>query len=220
MKKFDLNQYLDELRGLDTNNVGSWPLWVYVLSCIILAGMIIGLGQYYLVKPKREALVQAEAQEPQLKQRFEIRQKKVANLDAYKAQLAEMERSFGTMLRQLPSKAEIANLLNDISQTRVASGLEEELFRPQPEVTREFYAEVPNTLVVVGHYHELANFVSNVAQLSRIVTLHDIDIAPFNNKNQKGSEGETSNKLRMTLVAKTYRYLEEDELAVAEEPVQ
>lgn len=217
MKKFDLNQYLDELRGLDTNNIGSWPLWVYVLSCILLAAMIVGLGQYYLVKPKREALVEAEAKEPQLKTQFEIRQRKVANLDAYKEQLAEMERKFGAMLRQLPSKAEIANLLNDISQTRVASGLEEELFRPQPEVTKEFYAEVPNTLVVVGKYHELASFVSNVAQLSRIVTLHDIDITPFAANNRQKPKDEADSRLRMTVTAKTYRYLEEGEVAVAEE---
>lgn len=213
MKKFDLNQYVDELRSLDTANIGSWPLWVYVLCCLLLAGLIIGLGQNYLIKPKREQLAQAELEEPQLKQRFEIRQRKVANLDAYKAQLAEMERTFGSMLRQLPSKAEIANLLNDISQTRVASGLEEELFRPQTEVTREFYAEVPNTLVVVGKYHEIADFVSNVAQLPRIVTLHDIEITPLQATNKDPDK--TENKLRMTLTAKTYRYLEEEEIAEA-----
>lgn len=206
--KFDLTKYIDELRSLDTNNVGAWPLWIYVFLCILMAGLIIGLGQNYLVKPKRETLELARAEEPQLKQRFEFKQRKVANLDAYKAQLAEMERRFGTMLRQLPSKAEIANLLNDISQTRVASGLEEELFRPLGEVTKEFYAEVPNTLTVIGGYHQLADFVSNVAQLSRIVTLHDINVKPI-----KTNENTGDTSLRMTVIAKTYRYLDEEELA-------
>ncbi len=208
MKNIDLNQYIDELRSLNTDNVGSWPTWVYALCCLLLAGLIIGLGQYYLIQPKREALRISEAEEPQLKQRFEIRQRKVANLDAYKAQLAEMERTFGTMLRQLPSKSEIANLLLDISQTRLASGLQEELFQPKSEVSKEFYAEVPNTLTVVGTYHELANFVSNIAQLPRIVTLHDADIKPV----KINADSEVS-ELRMTVTAKTYRYLEEDELA-------
>ncbi len=208
MKNIDLNQYVDELRSLNTDNVGSWPTWVYALCCLLLAGLIIGLGQYYLIQPKREALRISEAEEPQLKQRFEIKQRKVANLDAYKAQLAEMERTFGTMLRQLPSKSEIANLLLDISQTRLASGLQEELFQPKPEVSKEFYAEVPNTLTVVGTYHELANFVSNIAQLPRIVTLHDADIKPVKTK----TDTDVS-ELRMTVTAKTYRYLEEDELA-------
>lgn len=217
--KFDLNKYIDELRSLDQNNIGSWPLWVYVLCCILIAALIIGLGQYQLVQPKREELAQSESREPQLKLEFEAKQRKVANLDAYKAQLEEMERKFGNMLRQLPSKAEIANLLNDISQTRLATGLEEELFRPQSEVTREFYAEVPNTLVVVGQYHELAEFVSNVAQLSRIVTLHDIDITPYKDKAKKGEE-DNSNRLRMTVTAKTYRYLEEGELVEEEEAAQ
>ncbi len=212
MKKIDLNKYVQELQSLDTGNVGSWPLWVYVFSCILIAGLIIGLGQYYLVKPKREALAQTRLEEPELKQQFEFRQRKVANLDAYKAQLTEMERRFGTMLRQLPSKAEIENLLLDISQTRLASGLEEELFKPESEVAKEFYAEVPNTLVVVGTYHELANFVSNVSLLSRIVTLHNVKITPIGGKN---TSPEADNNLRMTVTAKTYRYLEEEEIAVA-----
>ncbi len=205
--KVDFNQYLEELQSLNANNIGSWPFWVYVFCCLLIAGLIIGLGQNYLIKPKREALALLEAEEPQLKTRFEIRQKKVANLDAYKAQLAEMERTFGTMLRQLPSKTEIANLLNDISQTRVASGLEEELFQPRAEVTKEFYAEVPNTLTIVGSYHQLADFVSNVALLPRIVTLHDIKIKP-SSKRDKDTE---VSDLRMTMTAKTYRYLEEEE---------
>jgi type IV pilus assembly protein PilO len=141
-----------------------------------------------------------------LKETFETKQRKVAALDALKEQLAEMERSFGTMLRVLPSKAEIANLLIDISQTRLANSLEEELFQPQGEAPKEFYAEVPNKLVVVGNYHEMGGFVSGVATLPRIVTIEDVDIRPV-------GKGAGKNTVRMQAVAKTYRYLDDAEIA-------
>lgn len=213
MKNIDLNEYIDELRSLNTENVGSWPTWVYALSCVVVAALIIGLGQYYLIKPKREQFERVKLEEPRLKQTFETKQRKVANLDAYKAQLAEMERTFGAMLRQLPSKSEIANLLFDISQTRVASGLEEELFQPKGEISKEFYAEVPNTLTVVGTYHELADFISKLAILPRIVTVHDVSIDPVKKKKNPDSE---TNELRMSMTTKTYRYLDEEEFSSAE----
>ena len=211
----DLNKYLDQLRGLDTKNVGGWPTWVYGFMCVLIASAIIGLGTWRLIQPKRVELEAARAQEQTLKTEFETKQKKVANLDAYKEQLARMQREFGDMLRQLPSKAEIANLLNDISQTRVAAGLEEELFEPKPEVQKEFYAEVPNALNVVGSYHEIATFVSGVSALPRIVTLHDITIAPKNKlepaaKGTKAAEGPPD--LEMKLTAKTFRYLDASEV--------
>lgn len=217
----DLNKYFDVLRSLDTKNIGGWPTWVYGFICALIAAAIIGLGIQFFIKPEREILATAQAEEAKLKQDFEAKQKKVANLDAYKEQLATMEQEFGGMLRQLPSKAEIANLLNDVSQTRVATGLEEELFQPQPEVPKEFYAEVPISLSVVGLYHELADFASGVSALPRIVTLHEIVVTPKDAKPAAARNAPIirpksdieENDLRMTLTAKTYRYLDDEELA-------
>lgn len=196
----DIREYIEELQKLDTSNVGSWPLWVYGGAIILASLLILGLGTWYMVTPKHEQLQEVRAEEPKLRKEFENKQKKVANLDAYREQLAEMERTFGNLLRQLPSKTEVPSLLNDISRTRVASGLEEELFKPRGEVKREFYAVLPNDLVVIGSYHDLGRFVSGVASLPRIVTLDNIEITPVDNNPEK---------LRMTVVANTYRYLEE-----------
>lgn len=200
-----LNRIVEDVRGLDINNIGGWPKWIYAVCILaVSAGLIYG-GHHYFIKPKQEELRQAEAREQALRKDFEKKQKKVANLDAYREQLKEMERRFGKMLRQLPSKAEIANLLTDISHTRAAAGLEEELFQPMGEVQRDFYAEVPNKLVVVGNYHQLATFISGISSMPRIVTVHNISITP------KGKKKDTS-ELRMTLVAKTYRYLDDADL--------
>ena len=133
---------------------------------------------------------------------FENKQRKAANYDAYKAQLAQMEQSFGTMLRQLPGKTEIPSLIVDISQTGLAAGLQEKLFQPQGEVTRDFYAEKPISISLSGGYHEIANFVSGVASLPRIVTLHDINITP--------DDPNDFDSLTLQVTAKTYRYLEEE----------
>ncbi|NKF21158.1 type 4a pilus biogenesis protein PilO [Solimonas marina] len=200
-------EVLNQLQTLDANNPGAWPKWVRIAAAIGLAAALIFAGIWVIVRPIHEELVSSRGQELKLRKEFEEKQKKVAALDAYREQLAEMERTFGAMLKQLPSKAEVANLLNDISQTRIASGLDEELFQPQGEVPKEFYAEIPNKIVVVGDYHEMGNFVSGVAALPRIVTIEDVEIKPINAK--AGS----STQLRMTAVAKTYRYLDDDEIA-------
>jgi type IV pilus assembly protein PilO len=201
-------QILKELQTLDPKDPGAWPTYVHIAATVIVM-VAIGIGGYfYFVDPELEDLAKVQALEPGLKQEFEAKQHKVAALDAYKDQLAEMERSFGTMLRQLPSKTEIANLLIDISQTRLASNLEEEFFQPQGEVPKEFYAEVPNKIVVVGSYHEMGTFISGVAALPRIVTIEDVDIKP-------AGGGQGKDKLRMSALAKTYRYLDESEIAAA-----
>ena len=137
-----------------------------------------------------------------LRQVFENKQRKAANYDAYRAQLAQIEQSFGTMLRQLPGETEIPSLIVDISQTGLAAGLQEKLFQPQPEIPRDFYAEKPITISLSGGYHEIANFVSGVAALPRIVTLHDINITPDNPDN--------FDSLTLQVTAKTYRYIEEE----------
>lgn len=201
----NFSEFTDELRTLDQNNIGSWPLWAHIGAIVIVVLLVLGLGTWKLVLPKTDELAQVQKQEQTLRGEFERKQKKVANIDAYKEQLAQMQETFGTLLRQLPSESEVPKLLNDISQTRLASGLEEELFKPRPEVKKDFYAVLPNDLIVTGSYRELGDFVSGVAALPRIVTLNDISIVPI-----KGKDG--SNELRMSVVANTYRYLEDDEV--------
>ncbi len=147
-------------------------------------------------------MARVKAEEQQLRLTFENKQRKAANYDAYKAQLAQIEQSFGTMLRQLPGETEIPSLIVDISQTGLASGLQEKLFQPQPEIPRDFYAEKPIKIRLSGGYHEIANFVSGVAALPRIVTLHDINITP---------EGkDVFDSLSLEVTAQTYRYLDEE----------
>ena len=206
-------EIFDELQGLDPNNPGAWPGYARTGAIILIMAAIIGAGTWYLVKPKFAELEKVEQQETQLRETFETKQRKIANLDAYKAQLEEMRRSFGAMLRQLPNRTGVANLLNDISQTRVASGLEEELFQPQGEITKEFYAEIPNKITVVGTYHEMGSFVSGVAALPRIVTIDQVEIRPAAGGNRRNRGNEAPGELRMQALAKTFRYLDEDDEA-------
>lgn len=208
-------EIFEELQSLDPQNPGAWPLYARIGAVVIAAAAILAASWFLLVKPQLEQLKLDEATETKLRQEFENKQRKVANLDAYKEQLAEMERSFGSMLRQLPSKTEVANLLNDISQTRVASSLEEELFRPAGEVPKDFYAELPNQIIVIGDYHEMGEFVSGIAALPRIVTIENVDIKPVSTG--RGREAVLgSGQLRMQAVAKTYRYLDDEEIAAQE----
>lgn len=197
-----LREYVEELRSLDQNNIGSWPTWAYGLAILLVSATIIGVGTWYFVLPKQEALEQVARKEPELKQTFESKQRLVANLDAYRTQLEAMELQFGALLQQLPSRTEVPSLLNDISQTRIASGLEEELFKPRPENPQDFYAVLPNDLIVTGSYHELGRFVSGVAALSRIVTIENIEIAPV-------KDDAEPDELRMSMTVNTYRYLED-----------
>ncbi|HZW59346.1 MAG TPA: type 4a pilus biogenesis protein PilO [Woeseiaceae bacterium] len=194
---------IEELKTLDVNDVGRWPLPFRLAVIVIVFVAVIGLGIYWtIIQDRGPQLERVQNEEQTLRQVFENKQRKAANFDAYKAQLAQMEQSFGTMLRQLPGETEIPSLIVDISQTGLAAGLQEKLFAPQPEIPKEFYAEKPIKISLSGGYHEIANFVSGVAALPRIVTLHDIVITP----NEKGS----FNKLTMEVTAKTYRYLEQE----------
>ena len=208
----NLQKYLDELRKLDPNNIGAWPRWAQTGAIILLCGVLGFLGYRFLIQPKVLELNGVKEEETRLRSEFETKQQKVAALDAYRAQLEEMQKSFGAMLRQLPNKLEVANLLNDLSQTRVAAGLEEELFQPQPEQAKEFYAELPISMQTVGSYHQMGAFASGIATLPRIVTLNDVKIVPI--ARPKGASGADS-YLSMTLVAKTYRYLDANEQAEA-----
>lgn len=191
----------EELKSLDVNDVGRWPLPFRLGVIAIVFVVVIGLGFYWtIVQDKAPMLEREQQEEVTLKQSFENKQRKAANYDAYRAQLTQMEQSFGTMLRQLPGETEIPSLIVDISQTGLAAGLQEKLFQPQPEVPKDFYAEKPIMISLSGGYHEIANFVSGVAALPRIVTLHDITIARDN--------AENFDSLTMEVTAKTYRYLE------------
>jgi type IV pilus assembly protein PilO len=194
---------LEEMKSLDANDIGRWPLVFRAGVIGIVFLLVVSLGIYMIIiEDKAPALQRAQAEEETLRVSFKAKQRKAANYDAYKAQLAQIEQSFGTMLRQLPGETEIPSLIVDISQTGLAAGLQEKLFQPQPEVPRDFYAEKPITISLSGGYHEIANFVSGVAALPRIVTLHDIDITP--------ESAEDYDNLTLRVTAKTYRYLEEE----------
>lgn len=194
---------VEELQSLDVNDVGRWPLAFRVAVIGIVFVVVLGMGVYwFVIEDKAPQLQRVQEEEQTLRVSFENKQKKAANYDAYKAQLTQMEQSFGTMLRQLPGKTEIPSLIVDISQTGLAAGLQEKLFQPQAEIPKDFYAEKPIMIILSGGYHEIANFVSGVAALPRIVTLHDINITPDNQ--------DTYDELTIQVTAKTYRYLEEE----------
>jgi len=209
MKK--LNEILEQLRNLDPNDPGRWPLAARVGTVVLLFVLAASAGYWYFVwKAKRPELLEARAKETELWSTLETKARKAANLQAYKDQLAEMEKSFGAMLRQLPNKTEVPNLLVDISQTGLAAGLEEKLFQPQGEIRKDFYAELPIAIRQTGTYHEMGNFASGIAALPRIVTLHDIEIVPVSAKDARaGGSGD----LTLNVTAKTYRYLDEEEQA-------
>ncbi len=194
---------IEELQSLDVNDIGRWPLLfrAAVIVLVFIAVTFAGIW-FTIVKDKAPILQRAEAEEQELRVTFENKQRKAANYDAYKAQLAQIEQSFGTMLRQLPGKTEIPSLIVDISQTGLAAGLQEKLFVPQAEVPKDFYAEKPIKIRLTGGYHEIGNFVSGIAALPRIVTLHDIVITPEKDQEFDG--------LSMEVTAKTYRYLDEE----------
>jgi len=199
-----MKKFLDELRALDTSDVGRWPFLFRALFVALIFIVVTAASVYYFpIKYKTPLLEQAEAKEVELRQIFTQRQRKAANFEAYKLQLAEIEQSFGAMLRQLPGKTEVPSLLVDISQTGLGAGLEEELFRPEAEIRKDFYAELPIKIRLKGTYHELARFVSDIAALPRIVTIHEVELTDA----EPGSGAE----LEMDLTAKTYRYLEDDE---------
>lgn len=193
---------VEELQSLDVNDIGRWPL---VFRAAVIGIVFVGvafMGVWFtVVKDKAPRLERVQQEEQTLRTTFENKQRKAANYDAYRAQLDQIEQSFGTMLRQLPGETEIPSLIVDISQTGLAAGLQEKLFQPQPEIPKDFYAEKPIKIQLSGGYHEIANFVSGVAALPRIVTLHDIDITP----ESSGGDGQLS----LEVTAQTYRYIEE-----------
>lgn len=194
---------LEQLKTLDFNDVGAWPAAAKLIAITLLSLAVLFAGYWFDTSQQLDLLEQAEKKEAELKETFKAKQIKAVNLEAYKQQMADMERSFGAMLRQLPSKTEVAELLVDISQAGVANGLEFELFKPLAEIPAEFYSELPIDIKVTGHYHDFGKFVSDVAALPRIVTLHDISVS-VGKSGEKGAPA-----LTMSAQAKTYRYMEE-----------
>lgn len=201
-----MNLDLKSLNDLDINNAGSWPVAGKAAVIGVLCLCTLFAGYWFDTKSQLEVLSKKRNEETNLKQSFEGKQRRAANLEPLKQQLAEMKVTFGGMLRLLPSRTEIEGLLVDISQAGLASGLEFELFKPEAEVLEDFYAVQPIKIKVLGGYHQFGEFISTVANLPRIVTQHDIGMSPVSGQREKG-EG-----LSMELVAKTYRYLEDGEV--------
>lgn len=194
---------IEELRSLDTSDPGRWPLLFRAVAVGIVFVAVVAFCIYmFVIKTEVPLLERAQREEQELRATFEDKQRRAANFDAYRAQLDEIERDFGAMLRQLPGRTEVPNLLVDISQTGLSAGLEEQLFQPMGEIQRDFYAELPIKIRLSGSYHELGSFVSGIAALPRIVTLHDIAIVPV--------DDEIPDDLTLDVTAKTYRYLDED----------
>jgi type IV pilus assembly protein PilO len=200
---------LEELRSLDPREPGRWPFAIRAGAVVIaFVAVTIGLIYFFVWSEQRPELQQHEAEEQQLRAEFKEKHAKAINLEVYKQQLKDIERSFGALLRQLPGKTEVPSLLVDISQTGLGAGLQEKLFQPEAEVRRDFYAEKPIKIRLTGSYHQFGEFVSGIAALPRIVTLDDISIKP---------DGKDAyDQLSMELTAKTYRYLDEDEIAAGE----
>lgn len=202
--------FLAELKDLDPKDVGRWPASIRIMAIAVMFFVLTAVFIYlFPISNQLPALREAEKTEQTLMRSFDDKQRKAANLDAYKAQLKDMERSFGAMLRQLPGRTEVPNLLVDISQVGLAAGLQEKLFQPGTEVRRDFYAELPIAIRLTGSYHQFGTFVSGIAALPRIVTLHDITIVP-------DAKDQSPDQLTLQVTAKTYRYLDEaEEAAVA-----
>ena len=211
--------FVEQLQQLDFKDIGRWPLLFRALGVLLVLIFVTLLLVWYFVwgeNGNRPELLKARAEQQSLWGTFEQKQRKAANLEAYRQQLAEIERSFGAMLRQLPGKTEVPSLLVDISQTGLAAGLQERLFQPGTETKKDFYAELPIKIQLTGGYHEFGLFVSGIAALPRIVTLHDIQISRAGTRSSSSARRGApapSDSLTLDLTAKTYRYLDEDETA-------
>jgi type IV pilus assembly protein PilO len=192
---------------LEPDNIGTAPIGIKLGVFIILFVIIIAAGIYFDTQDQLKVLERHEKKEIELKEEFKIKAGQAAKLELYKEQLAEMEASFGALLRQLPETTEVESLLIDVSQTGLASGLEVKKFKPSAEEKKGFYAELPISLEVSGSYHQLATFISGIASLPRIVTISEMKLEAFDKK----EDISTSGKLKMSAIAKTYRYLQEDE---------
>jgi len=211
-------KFFDDLRNLDRHNVGGWPKSIKLFFTILLFVVVVLAGWYFEISSQQDDLASAETKEESLKVEFSQKQAKSANLEALEQQLTEMQDMLRTLLRQLPSRTEMPELLIDISQTALAAGIETELFQPGPETPKDFYAEKPITLRMVGTYHQFGTFISGVASLPRVVilTLHDVSLSP----KTADKNGVSSGQLVLQGTVKTYRYLEDDETTAPAAPAK
>jgi|TARA_R110002049_G_scaffold104598_6_gene251141 type IV pilus assembly protein PilO len=201
------SESLESLKGfdpndIDFNNAGSWPAPVKAIVLAVLFSALVFGGYWFFIKDQYEQLGRVAKEEVSLKEQYESRAFKVANIEAFREQMLEMQKSFGALLKQLPAKTEVPGLLEDITNTALGSGLEIKSIQLKPEISKEFYVELPMEIEVSGTYHDIASFVSGVASLPRIVTLHDLNITA----GPKNTERQNSESLRLAVSAKTYRY--------------
>jgi type IV pilus assembly protein PilO len=211
-------KFVDDLRNLDRHNVGGWPNAIKLFFTGLVFVVVVLGGWYFQISNQQDDLANAESQEESLKTQFSQKQAKSANLEALEQQLADMQDMLRTLLRQLPSRTEMPELLIDISQTALAAGIETELFQPGAETPKDFYAEKPITLRMVGTYHQFGTFISGVASLPRVVilTLHDVSLSPKSEDKKNPGNGQ----LVLQGTVKTYRYLEDDETPQAQANLQ
>ena len=203
----------DDLRNLDRNNIGGWPKSVKTFFTVLLFLVIMLVGWYIVISDQQDSLQSLAGQEVKLKQEFSDKQAKSVNLEALQQQLDEMKDMLRQLLRQLPSKTEMPELLVDVSQTALSAGLQQELFQPGTEVPKDFYAEKPIQLKMVGTYHQFGAFISGVASLPRVVilTMHDVSLTPLNPPGKGNAEPAANQLLVLQGTVKTYRYLDDSE---------
>lgn len=214
---------LDDFNNIDIKNAGNLPMPVKAVLLAVVFVLLLGLGYYFLLSPALETLDQEKAKEQQLRDVFFAKKSQAINLEAYRAQMVEIEKTFGALLRQLPDKSQIDGLLTDINQAGLSRGLEFELFKPGNEIQAEFYAEMPIAIKVLGTYHDLGAFASDISRLSRIVTISNVSVQPQSSKDSKPADAKSasaSGVLVMEAVAKTYRYLDAEEIAVKQKALK
>lgn len=210
--------FIDDLRNLDRNNVGAWPKSIKLFFAAIIVVLILFLGWYLQVSSQQDELESLRQKEVTLKKDFSDKQAKVVNLEAYRKQLDDMKEMLQTMLRQLPSKTEMPDLLNDISDAALGAGIETQLFQPGAEVMKDFYAEKPIQLKMLGSYHQFGTFISSVAALPRVVilTMHDVSLRPIVAAQTASGKAAGVDQLLLEGTVKTYRYLDDEETAAAQ----
>ncbi len=206
-----MSMKLQDLNNIDFKTAGNLPFPVQAVMLAVIALLLVGAGYWFLWSPSLDELEQAKLKEVELRNVFLAKKKQAINLDAYKQQMVDIERTFGALLKQLPDKPQMDGLLTDINQAGLERGLEFELFRPGQESIAEFYAEMPIAIRVVGKYHDLGDFATDISKLSRIVTLNNVSISVI------GKDGKDS-RLAMDAIAKTYRYLDASETSGKKKP--
>lgn len=204
LREVRLDQLVDDFRQMDPNDPGLWPLGPRIVVLLGILLLVLGGAWYFDWSNQNELLGQKKQEETQLKEEWLGKKRQAVNLEDYRKQLAEIDRQFGALLKQLPNRTEMDNLLVDVNQAGLGRGLQFEFWKPGGEQVRDFYAEVPVAITVLGGYHDIGNFVGDVAKLSRIVTLNDVSLEV----DSKGSG------LKMNATAVTYRYLDSDEVAL------